>query len=308
MMSKNIGQQLWNTVRENSLSTFLVIGKNNDFNYICQKFSEVTIDKRMSTLIYYAPELKKNKHDLSYLGFEITSENIKRWKLKSHLKSIFGKSNFQETIDKLYENDSERIYKIRLQYLLGPRIFLSVSRLFSRTNLAKILMFILLTPFMVYSLFKIIIGFGSGSDTCVKYQNEKGDTIYLLSSHMPNKDHYGEAPLDISKRKEILSNIGAIIPQNENVCVLIVSGARYRWYQEILNQIKNDLKKEIFFFVLSAWRTLDKEKFRECEGGAFIAGSNFTGAGYIVFSDHCISIGALDHELWFKKECIINDY
>ena len=65
-MSKNIGQLLWNTVRGNSLSTFLVIGKNSDFNYICQKFSEVTIDKKMSTLIYYAPELKKNKQDLSY--------------------------------------------------------------------------------------------------------------------------------------------------------------------------------------------------------------------------------------------------
>jgi hypothetical protein len=161
---------------------------------------------------------------------------------------------------------------------------------------------------MAYSLFKIIIGFGSGSDTCVKYQNEKGDTIYLLSSYMPNKDHYGEAPLDISKRKEILSNIGAIIPKNENICALIASGARYRWYQGILNQIKNNSKKEIFFFVLSAWRTLDKEKFWECEGGSFIAGSNFTEAGNIIFSDHCISIGALDHELWFKKECITNDY
>ena len=195
-----------------------------------------------------------------------------------------------------------RDFKIRMNYIVNSRLLNFIFKITKTSKIQNILVLLLLWPIIFFRTVAAIFGYVGITDECTKYQNKSGDLIYLFRSDMPEKDHYGEAVLDVPKRDYIVNEVLKVIPNNGKICVLLNTGDKFKWYTELSQHISNAFAKDVHFFVLSAWRIMQINSFGGIKAGAYLAGSNFTSNNTPVFSEHCIGIGALEHELWYIND------
>ena len=299
-MSDNLYNFAKEQITIHGLSTLLVIGKEKDISSCIKLFMETALESEKKTLVYYAPEIHERAVSLAKHGFDLCSSTNFKWSLKNELLEIFGRSSFNGAIEALHEGDNKRILTMRINRLLSrkPNNFLR-EKLGSSYGSLKF--FLLFWPILLTSLILKISRIKPKYDDLLKYENKKGDIIYILRSSMHEKDHYGESPLDIWKLDQIIERCMGILRDCDNLGVFIFIGQRVRWYKSIEKSVRKLRVSHTLFFILSAWRNSHKKELYGVPGGKYISGSNKNRAYGETFSPHCVEIGALDHELWYRE-------
>ena len=300
MMSDNLYNFIKNRLQTKAKNSLLIIGKEKDLDASVDLFIDYVNVTRNSTLVYYAAEIHKKDICLKHKGFQLLNKKVIRWSFRDEILEVFGKSSLYEEIDSLYEGDKSRITRMRLNRLLGRR---SANFLFQKVKVSfcdyKLIIFC--WPLLLWGLLLKLSRVSPKYDEISEFKDINNNRIIVFRSQMYEKDHYGEAPLDIKKRKQIVEECMNIFSDYTEICVLIFIGQRVRWYQEIEDSVKKLSFSKATFFVFSAWRNSHKKELKHVSGGEFCAGSNTDLNNNTIFSPHCISIGALDHELWYKE-------
>ena len=299
-MSDNIYNFMKHRLQTKEKNSLFVIGKEKDLDASVKLFFDYVDVRRNSTLVYYAADLHKKDICLKNKGFQLLNKKVIRWSLRDELLEVFGKSRLNEEIDGLYEDDKSRMVRMRLSRLLSRRI---ANFLFQRVKVSfcEYKLFIFFWPLLLGGLLLKLSRIKPKYDELSEFKDIKNNRIFVFRSQMYEKDHYGEAPLDIEKRKKIVHVCMNILSNYSELGVMIFIGQRVRWYKEIEESVKKLNFSKATFYVFSAWRNSHKEEFKRVSGGEFYAGSNTDLNKRTVFSPHCVSIGALDHELWCKE-------
>lgn len=123
-------------------------------------------------------------------------------------------------------------------------------------------------------------------------------TIHLDSG--PEKDHYGENPLlgnRIKKFQTLLLEIGQ--DNTRHSAFFISAGARHLYIENILNTQDASSLSHFTIFCTGLYRPRAYAVTARRAGGQFYKGSNTDIYNKTVYSDHCLSVGAGDKELWY---------
>jgi hypothetical protein len=300
MMSENIYNFAKDRIQSKSTNALFVIGKEDDIGETVGLFIDYVNPSCNSTLVYYAAERNKTNICLKNKGFQLLNKRIFKWSLADELLEVFGKPCFNEEIDSLHEGDQSRSTRMRLNRLLNRRI---ANFLFQRVKISPLecKLFLFTWPLLILGLFLKLSRLKPKHDELSEFRDLKNNRIYVFRSQMYEKDHYGESPLDIQKRKQIVQACMHILSDYSQVGVMVFIGQRVRWWHEIAGSVKQLKFNNATFFVFSAWRNSHKQEFKRVSGGEYYVGSNIDLHTNRIFSPHCVSIGALDHELWYKE-------
>lgn len=128
-----------------------------------------------------------------------------------------------------------------------------------------------------------------------------GNTALTISfDGGPERDHYGENPLlkgRIQKLHSLLQDIGS----NQSLCsaFFIGTGARHLYIEEILNTQDANRLSRFTIFCTGLYRPRAYAVTARRAGGQFYRGSNTDIYNQTIYSDHCLSVGAGDKELWY---------
>lgn len=116
----------------------------------------------------------------------------------------------------------------------------------------------------------------------------------------PEKDHYGENPLLI-KRMEKLQTLLQETGQHSNrhSAFFIGAGARHLYIDKILNAQDAGSLHHFTIFCTGLYRPRALAVTAQRAGGQFYKGSNTDTYNQTIYSDHCLSVGAGDKELWY---------
>lgn len=300
MMSDNLYSFIKERVELGATTGLLIIGKESDLDETVDLFLNLIGKNSNSTMVYYAAEIHNRNLSLENRGFNLVNRKRFKWTFKDEFLEVFGSSCFSEDIDGLWEDDRSRLTQMRIDRLLNSKISIFIFRKLKLSS-SKYKFFIFAWPLLLAGLLLKFSRMKPKYDELLEFKDIKNNRIFLLRSQMYEKDHYGEAPLDINKRKHIVHACMSILSNYSEVGVMIFIGERVRWFREIEESIKKLNFSKANFFVFSAWRMSHKKKFKLETGGKFIAGSNTGLDNNSIFSPHCVGIGALDHELWYKE-------
>lgn len=122
----------------------------------------------------------------------------------------------------------------------------------------------------------------------------RGHDIDLIFDSGPEKDHYGESPLIVRKIQFVENFICESKSSPRRVGCFISVGPRHQYIQTIIKNSKN--AEFISIFSAGLFRTSAYETIKSF--GKFYKGTNTSVYGKLVYSDHCLKIGAGKRELW----------
>jgi hypothetical protein len=247
--------------------------------------------KKISILCSYKPDFSTGLK-FPYSDIE---EKTEYWCASDYLGFIRARLPVElKNRNPLYEGDRSRLGFFKQRILMGS--LFGYYKKINDSKLPRILKSVLSIFFsFVGMLLKLTLK--SERSTRGYWQALVNDVIVrVYFDGGPDKDHYGESPIIIEK----LAEMDSVITKDNAlpICFFFMAGPRHYYIQHILN--KED-KGEISNFLLIAKEMYRPETakviFRR-PGAYYIKGNNVDDSGSRIYSDHCLSIGADEKELW----------
>ncbi len=220
------------------------------------------------------------------------------WAIKDYIQFFTAKKriNFDDHVP-VCEGDESRISKWRRQHAMGPflRVSEKIKSIIGNNLIARITDYLLCIPGIVTLAFFPRLRKKRG-----RARFRRGSTdIQIIFDGGPEKDHYGESPL-LEARFRALEEWVLDVAKNQNskTGFFIITGPRHEYIEKILSFKKDSKIKNFAIFACALFRTKPYEAVEKIGVGSFFAGSNVSIQKNPVYSDHCLSIGAGEKELW----------
>lgn len=198
----------------------------------------------------------------------------------------------------IYEGDISRLSQWQRFYAAGP--FKKFQKRLTSLPLPGFCMGVLNTICMSTGLFlqRLIPRLRPTYGTMTGRYGNAAVTIHFDSG--PEKDHYGESPL-LGKRMEGFQSLLRKIGQNSTrySSFFIGAGARHLYIKDILDTQDANNLSHFTIFCTGLYRPRAYAITARRAGGKFYKGSNTDIYRQTIYSDHCLSIGAGDKELWY---------
>ena len=198
----------------------------------------------------------------------------------------------EASLQAIYDGDEERLKKWRKDFSLGP--FLRVHRFLERKLNNKSLSSVLesLLKFTGLFLQKLIPSLRRRKGR-VEFMRGKAN-ITIFFDNGPEKDHYGENPL-LKYKYEIFHSVVEDLNKNSmKTAYFFITGPRQIFIRKLL-----DLQPKNFMaFATALFRPQALQMVEKIHGGTFLQGTNISKDGDVIYSDHCLSVGAGEKELW----------
>jgi hypothetical protein len=133
---------------------------------------------------------------------------------------------------------------------------------------------------------------------CAEYSSRMTSRILVCSDSTIEKDHYGENPLFKFRLFVLKKIIYTAWSEGRTPVIFIDVGPRWlylRFIERLLKEMRGK-QKGVHVIVTGGYRKMDRD---ECEriGLQFKEGNNVNAYGEIVYSDHCLEIGAGSYEI-----------
>lgn len=241
--------------------------------------------------------ITENKPSREFLKNFKKSHVIERhWSFDDYRAFFFGRPRvYFHNHQAVYEGDTSRLAAWRKRYAMGP--FFSISE-----RMRKILPFefarkiadgILAIMGMIIQIIIPSLRKKSG-----RIDSEyKGKKISIYFDGSPEKDHYGESPIISEKLKRLEKTI--LSCEQKKIGFFIGSGPRHTYIEKILDLEEQGHLNNFFIFAGGLFRPKTFEVTKRRKTGCFLEGSNKSMDGRPIYSDHCLSIGAGEKEIWY---------
>lgn len=194
----------------------------------------------------------------------------------------------------IYEGDISRLSGWQKLYAAGP--FKKLQK-----RLATLPGFSVLNIFCIRAgmfLQALIPGLRPTYGTMTGHYGNTAVTLHFDGG--PEKDHYGENPLlekRLKKFQDLLHEIGQDCTRHS--AFFIGAGARHLYIKDILDTQDANNLSHFIIFCTGLYRPRAYAVTARRAGGQFYKGSNTDIYRQTIYSDHCLSVGAGDKELWY---------
>jgi hypothetical protein len=197
----------------------------------------------------------------------------------------------------VYDEDQPRLSRWRAQYAAGP--FQHIwNALYRRFRTHKISMLFLSAPVLVSGVLLQLLVPNLRPQKGIMTFDYKGIAVTLHFDGNPERDHYGESPLikeKIEKFADAVSNAGTL-------AIFIASGPRHLYLRKTFELEDAGALKDFMVYCSGLYRPAAYKITEERSAGLFYKGSNVSIENKVIYSDHCLSIGAGDRELWCYRK------
>lgn len=219
----------------------------------------------------------------------------KRWSLSDYRTFLLDRPRicFRDH-QAVYEGDGSRLAAWRKRYAMGP--FFSISEKIHRIlpfKFAGKIADVVLVIIGIFSL-AIVPSLRKKSGHIDSKYKDKEISIYFDGS--PEKDHYGESPTITRKLRQLEKII--LSCGQKKMGFFIGAGPRHTYIEKILDMEELGHLTNFFIFAGGLFRPGTFEVTERRKTGRFLAGSNRSIYGRDVYSNHCLSIGAGEKEIW----------
>tara|TARA_A100001011_G_C14312341_1_gene846204 strand:- start:476 stop:1390 length:915 start_codon:yes stop_codon:yes gene_type:complete len=302
--SKNIEEYIEKKICKLNPDNIVIFCKSEEVIHILNNLEEILNKQEKKQFFIFIQNPFIDDIEITKLGFIKKHTKIRSWSLKRYLKFLFKNNQLKIKLKRsLHDQDLYRLPKWKLKKLLISRqLLIMANKLFSFSN-SFLLNLLILFPFILFSIFFLLFFKNLRSKIIdLEYQDHNKNRIFIMSFDGPEKDHYGESPLLLEDLDYFYQSISNKFIKNKcsafylDLCSPILIKKNTDLFLKRLITLKND------FYILNGWRQSDKEFLFEIENSSFIKGSNLSYTNTNIYSDHCIKIGALDHELWVNND------
>lgn len=214
------------------------------------------------------------------------------WTASDYIRFIKGRiAKIPGNLPSLYEGDVPRqpsFYAASFFGRYGIKLPSSLKRVIRSTNIGQ-----WVVCFLVGKISALRPKY-----ICTEYSSRKSSRILVCSDSTIEKDHYGENPL-LKFRLFVLKKIVYTAWSEGKIPVVFIDvGPRWlylRFIERLLKGMKGE-QKGIQVILTGCYREMDRNA---CEriGLQFSEGSNVNVYGEIVYSNHCLEIGAGSYEI-----------
>lgn len=246
--------------------------------------------------IFFFTEHQPNltNHD-AFSNVELT---LKPWSLNRYLQFLFSCNRVSfENHQPVYSDDISRLSQWRLRYAMGPfkNISRKIHRTFSNTLICSFCDLIIACMGLLCMIVIPQLRQKSGKATCT--YKEMKVSIYFDGG--PETDHYGESPIIEDKIFQFVQITKQQLQKpNEKTGFFIAAGPRHEYLEHIFELEDADIISNFAVFVRGLFRPKAYAVTKRRNTGFFSEGTNISSAGKTVYSEHCLSIGAGQKELW----------
>lgn len=234
----------------------------------------------------------------------IIEDKQKPWGLVKFIRFLTAPNpiDFSEHVP-IYDNDISRLSKWRRYYLIGP-----FTRLVNKTRALPIFSVIIEFIFCLIGLIlKLCLPFMRPMEgkLCFSWENIE---VCIFYDGGPETDHYGESPVFSDKLDIFEKHLTEEANKTEfPITFLFISGARHLYIERLLKLEDQKKLQNFAIFGRNLYRQKSQEILNQRPEGFFLAGTNTTSSGNIIYSDHCLSVGAGDMELWCYMDSHIKE-
>lgn len=127
----------------------------------------------------------------------------------------------------------------------------------------------------------------------------KNIIVSVIYDDGPETDHYGESPIFSDKLDTFEHRAQEEASKTKSpIAFLFISGARHLYIEKLLKLEDQKKLQNFAIFGRNLYRPKSQDILNKRPKGFFLQGTNTTSSDEVIYSDHCLSIGAGDMELW----------